>query len=337
MHFAFFLAMGKKINVKIRQKDTRGVAMRLVQLEYFIKIAECGSITKAAQELYVSQPTLTKAIANLEAEYDIRLLERTPKGVRMTSRGMEFLEYARDVIDSRRKLEDTFGRKETVPVQRLYLASQQFDFLYNLLEKVCRENQMMVNVMMAEVDRGTVLKRVKNRTADVGILILTDADRKDFENEIRKNALEVHEMAHSGVYVCMASRSPFYERTAVKSSEVSEYLHVALDMDDQMIRKMYLGDLKESVDNEQLICCNTISACLYFMRETGALLYIPKWVKGLLEKEEDIHVIPLVKDDGKPYPMVNHLAWVKREDEELTIPEKRFVHLLNEKASEIEK
>ena len=309
--------------------------MRFVQLEYFIKIAECGSITKAAQELYVSQPSLTKAIANLEAEYDIRLLERTPKGVRVTPRGSEFLEYARDVMDSRRKLEDTFGKKETVPVQRLCVASQQFDFLYDLLEQVCRENQMMINVMMAEVDRGTVLKRLRSRTADVGILILTDSDRKDFDHEMKKNALEVHEMAHSGVYVCMAPRSPFYDRTEVRCSEAAEYLHVALDMDEHLIRKMYLGNLKESVDNEQLICCNTISACLYFMREAGALLYIPKWVKGLLEKEGDIHVIPLVKDDGTAYPMVNHLAWVKREDEELTIPEQRFVHLLSEKVSEV--
>ena len=306
--------------------------MRLVQLEYFIKIAECGSITKAAQELYVSQPSLTKAIASLEAEYDIKLLERTSKGVRMTARGSEFLEYAKDVISSSQKLEDVFGKKDSVPIQRLCIASQQFDFLYDLLKSVCREHQMMVNVMMAEVDRGTVLKRVKGRTADIGIL--TDSDKKEFEQEIKKNALEVHEMADSGVYVCMASRSPFYHRTEVKSSEISDYLHVALDMDDQLIRKMYLGDLQNSVDNEQLICCNTISACLYFMREAGALLYIPKWVKGLLEKEPDIHVIPLVKDDGSAYPLVNHLAWVKRENEELTIPEQRFVHLLAEKVSE---
>ena len=308
--------------------------MRLVQLEYFIKIAECGSITKAAQELYVSQPSLTKAIASLEAEYDIKLLERTSKGVRMTARGSEFLEYAKDVISSSQKLEDVFGKKDSVPIQRLCIASQQFDFLYDLLKSVCREHQMMVNVMMAEVDRGTVLKRVKGRTADIGMLILTDSDKKEFEQEIKKNALEVHEMADSGVYVCMASRSPFYHRTEVKSSEISDYLHVALDMDDQLIRKMYLGDLQNSVDNEQLICCNTISACLYFMREAGALLYIPKWVKGLLEKEPDIHVIPLVKDDGSAYPLVNHLAWVKRENEELTIPEQRFVHLLAEKVSE---
>ena len=160
--------------------------MRLVQLEYFIKIAECGSITKAAQELYVSQPSLTKAIASLEAEYDIKLLERTSKGVRMTPRGSEFLEYAKDVIDSSRKLEDTFGKKDFVPIQRLCIASQQFDFLYDLLEEVCREHKMMINVMMAEVDRGTVLKRVKGRTADIGILILTDSDKKEFEQEIKK-------------------------------------------------------------------------------------------------------------------------------------------------------
>ena len=54
----------------------------------------------------------------------------------------------------------------------------------------------------------------------------------------------------------------------------------------------------------------------------------------ILEKEPDIHVIPLVKDDGSAYPLVNHLAWVKRENEELTIPEQRFVHLLAEKVSE---
>lgn len=72
--------------------------MRLGQLEYFIKVAECGSITRAAKEFYISQPSLTKAIANLEAEYDIQLLERVPKGVSLTPQGREFLDYARDVV-----------------------------------------------------------------------------------------------------------------------------------------------------------------------------------------------------------------------------------------------
>lgn len=52
--------------------------MKMKQLEYLIKIAECGSISKAAQELYISQPSLTKAISSLEEEFHVQLLLRKP-------------------------------------------------------------------------------------------------------------------------------------------------------------------------------------------------------------------------------------------------------------------
>ena len=74
--------------------------MRLYQLEYFLKIVECGSITKAAQELYLSQPSLTKAIAGLESEYNIKLFSRTAKGISLTTDGLEFLEYARNIVEN---------------------------------------------------------------------------------------------------------------------------------------------------------------------------------------------------------------------------------------------
>ena len=68
--------------------------MRLNQLEYFIKVVECGSITKAAQELYLSQPSLTKAISSLETEYDLKLFSRTCRGLNVSPEGRDFLEYA---------------------------------------------------------------------------------------------------------------------------------------------------------------------------------------------------------------------------------------------------
>lgn len=74
--------------------------MRLNQLEYFIKVVECGSITKAAQELYLSQPSLTKAVSGLEAEYDLKLFDRTAKGLKLTPEGRDFLEYAKSVVES---------------------------------------------------------------------------------------------------------------------------------------------------------------------------------------------------------------------------------------------
>ena len=103
--------------------------MRLAQLEYFIKIAECGSITKAAQELFMSQPSLTKSIGNLEHEYNIQLLARTPKGIQLTPQGREFLEYAKAAVNACQALESNFGSKQNKKIQRLVIAIQQFDFL----------------------------------------------------------------------------------------------------------------------------------------------------------------------------------------------------------------
>ena len=103
--------------------------MRLNQLEYFLKIVECGSLTRAAQELYLSQPSLTKAISGLEAEYDMKLFNRTSKGLSLTPEGRDFLEYAKSVVESSKALENTFGKKSNPLIQRLAIASQQFDFI----------------------------------------------------------------------------------------------------------------------------------------------------------------------------------------------------------------
>lgn len=305
--------------------------MRLGQLEYFIKIAECGSITKAAKELYISQPSLTKSIANLEAEYDIQLLERAPKGVTLTPRGREFLGYAKDVINSRHVLEETFGKKTGKPsAQRLSVASQQFDFLYNLLEQIYTENGASMNMFIEEADRGTIIDRVNEGISDIGIVVLSREDPRFFEMSLKKKALEVHELDCSGVYVCMSSKSPLYNKEEITTADAMPYLHVALDMDTSTSRRVCQGGIDQSYDSDQLIFCNTISACVHFMRQTGAILYVPRWVLGLVEAESDMRAVPLMQNDGEPWPLVNRLCWIKRENEELSILEKRFIHLLME-------
>ena len=91
--------------------------MKMKQLEYLIKIAECGSISKAAQELYISQPSLTKAISSLEEEFHVQLLLRKPRGVELTIEGKSFLHYAR-----REQLFRSGRRGPLAPVYRLAAA-----------------------------------------------------------------------------------------------------------------------------------------------------------------------------------------------------------------------
>ena len=73
--------------------------MKIKQLEYLLEVVECGSISKAAQQLFVSQPSLTKSIMGLEEEYGIQILIRKPRGIELTEEGKRFIHYAQGGID----------------------------------------------------------------------------------------------------------------------------------------------------------------------------------------------------------------------------------------------
>ena len=77
--------------------------MTLQQLKYVVTIADKGNISKAAQELFISQPSLTNAVKELEKEVSFTIFERTNKGVIVSSEGSDFLGYARQVYQRKVK------------------------------------------------------------------------------------------------------------------------------------------------------------------------------------------------------------------------------------------
>ncbi len=85
--------------------------MTLQQLKYMIVVAESGSITEAAKELYISQPSLSGAIKEVEKEAGITIFSRCRAGVALTKEGMEFLGYARQVVQQMELLESKYVDK----------------------------------------------------------------------------------------------------------------------------------------------------------------------------------------------------------------------------------
>ena len=84
--------------------------MTLQQLHYAIIISETGSLNKAAEILYVAQPSLTSAIKELEKEVGIAIFHRSGRGVTLTNDGVEFLSYARQVYQQYESLLDKYGK-----------------------------------------------------------------------------------------------------------------------------------------------------------------------------------------------------------------------------------
>lgn len=73
--------------------------MEFKSVRFFIAVAECGNITRAAEQLGIVQPALTRQINQLEEEFGVRLFSRLPRGVQLTAAGREFLEHCRRIVD----------------------------------------------------------------------------------------------------------------------------------------------------------------------------------------------------------------------------------------------
>ena len=107
-----------------------GKSMTLQQLRYIVMVAETGTITEAAGKLYISQPSLTNAIHELEKEMNITIFNRTNKGISVSKEGEEFLSYARQILDQAAILEDKYkgdngGRKQYC------ISTQHYSFAVN--------------------------------------------------------------------------------------------------------------------------------------------------------------------------------------------------------------
>ena len=112
--------------------------MTLAQLKYIIAVAECGTISKAAEKLYISQPSLTTSIKDLESEFGIEIFSRTNKGVILTSDGEEFLGYARQVISQTSLMEEHYSGA-TAARHQFCVSTQHYSFSIEAFVKLLKE------------------------------------------------------------------------------------------------------------------------------------------------------------------------------------------------------
>ena len=297
--------------------------MTLKQLEYLIKTVECGSLTAAAQALEISQPSLTKALNNLEEEYHVQLLRRQVRGVELTEQGRDFVSYARSVLTAVQTLEQNAASRAAPPM-RLSLAVQQLDFIYPLVHAfyVSAEDQKMF-LDLVETDRYNVVRQVADGASDIGIAVRTGADIRDFLWSGAADRLEVHVLQTGGCYAAVGPMSPFYQKKSIHISETANCLHAGLDMEPRAKQALWAdGRLYGHFNHEKIVFFNTAAATAYFLSNTDAISFTSAWTSGCYSGTS-IRVIPVVGEDFH-----QELIWFKRRGEPLGPAGVRFMDLV---------
>lgn len=197
--------------------------MKLQQLRYVVKVAECGSITEASRRLFVSQPSVTASIRDLENEMGVHIFERTNKGVIVSEEGETFLGYARQVLDQADLLEGKYkGTSEQVP--HFSVSCQHYSFAVNAFVDVIREfDAARYDFTLREERTHEIIEDVAHMKSELGILYLSERNREVIERMLAANELVFEGLFCATPHVFVCSDHPLAGRSSVTLGDLEDY------------------------------------------------------------------------------------------------------------------
>ena len=197
--------------------------MTIQQLNYVITISEKGSLNKAAEVLYVTQPSLTSAVRELEKELGITLFNRGGKGVTLTNDGAEFIQYARQVVNQYDRLLEKYGKGGNLR-KKFGISCQHYSFaVKSFVEMVKHFDTDEYEFAIRESKTRDVIEDVAAGKSEVGILYLSDFNRKAIGKFLKSSQLEFHPLINCEPYVYLWKGHPLAKQKSIRLQELQDY------------------------------------------------------------------------------------------------------------------
>lgn len=206
--------------------------MTLIQLHYLITIAETNSFNKAAEQLYVSQPSLTSSMKELEKELGITLFYRSGRGVTLTNDGMEFLLYAKQIYGQYETVLEKYGKGGTHK-KKFGVSTQHYSFAVKAFVDMAKEFDMSrYEFAIRETKTIEVIRDVSTMKSEIGILYLCDFNRKSMEKLFKSANLEFHRLIECQAYVYIWKNHPLAKEKSICFEQLEEYPCLSFEQGD---------------------------------------------------------------------------------------------------------
>lgn len=206
--------------------------MTLQQLKYFIETVKHGSINKAAESLFIAQPSLSNALKELEAEIGQDLFIRTPRGISLTTDGAEFLGYARQVVEQQSLLEQRWLNK--TPSRRLCsISTQHYAFAVNaFVNMVKKTDALEYEYTLREARTYEIVEDVKNLRSELGILYKSKFNKQVIDKLLKENHLLFHPLFTAKPHVFVSSTNPLSQKDKVTLADLEDYPRLSYEQGD---------------------------------------------------------------------------------------------------------
>lgn len=197
--------------------------MTLQQLKYAIEVADQGSMNEAAKRLFISQPSLSNAIRELEQEIQITIFNRTNRGISVSVEGMEFLGYARQVVEQAALLEEKYlGTKPSR--QKFGVSTQHYSFAVNAFVNLIKTYGIdEYEFTLRETRTHEIIEDVSTLKSEVGVLYLNVFNEKVITKLLKENHLKFEELFTASPHIFVSSSNPLAKKERVILEDLEEF------------------------------------------------------------------------------------------------------------------
>lgn len=299
--------------------------MTLIQLKYIIAIAETKSMNKAAEQLYVSQPSLTNGVKELEKELGITLFYRSGKGVTLTNDGAEFLLYAKQLYSQYENLLEKYG-KEGSCKKKFGVSTQHYSFAVKAFVDMAKEFDMSeYEFAIRETKTAEVISDVSTLKSELGVLFLCDFNRKSMEKLLSSAGLKFHHLIECQAYVYLWKNHPLAKEKSIRFGQLSGYPCLSFEQGDNST--FYLAEeILATNEYPQVIKANDRATMLNLMVGLNGYTLC----SGIICEElngSDFLAIPFEDDEQNPNSLME-IGYITRKNILLSKMGERYVEAL---------
>ena len=294
--------------------------MNIQQLRYVVAIANSGTFREAAEKMYVSQPSLSISVRDLEKELGFKIFRRTSSGTFLTRRGMEFYEKAQDLVKGFDIFQNQYANPEEEK-DEFSIASQHYDFLPPTITTFSQRYPDYKNFRIFESTTVQILDEVAQGHSEIGIIYLNNQNQKGIMQRIEKLGLEVTELIPFQTHIYLREGHPLANKKELVMEDLVDLPTVRFTQEkDEYL--YYSENFVDTSASSQMFNVTDRATLNGILERTNAYAT----GSGFLDSDSvnGITVIPL-KDD-----LNNRMVYVKREEVDLSQAGTLFVEVMQE-------
>lgn len=286
--------------------------MTLQQLRYVLEVADCRSITQAAQNLFITQPSLSGAVHELEKETGITIFTRNSRGVLVTPEGEELLSYARQVVQQAELLEE---RYITHPARRLRFAvsTQHYAFTAGAFVRLVKDQPTDdYEFTLREGRTIDILRDVSTLRSEMGVIYLSSFNESVMHRQLREAGLVFEPLFSAAPHIFIGRQHPLAQRQSVTMADLTDFPYLSYDQGGDSA-PYFAEEILASEEHRRSIRVTDKGTIIDLMVGTDAYTIAtgvcPSYLRGdaivsiPLEVDEVIRVGVITREDYRPTPL----------------------------------